>query len=111
MADAKEILISLAPDHLEEVIRRAVEFRTRVNKNLQKFFEFILERFIFINGFRTPLTAPDHLLCLEIKRLLKKNLASNHWPKQFLRCGWNPIRNCARLSRTFSATNRLIFLT
>lgn len=72
MAEITEIVLTLSPDHLQEVILRALEHRSQVSEKSRKFFERAIEALVSIKGFRTPLNAPASLTTQEIKRILKK---------------------------------------
>lgn len=84
MWNEQGIFFSLSPEHQDDVIRWSLENRSRVHKSLQKNFEKIIEHCISIKGFRTPFKASYNQLCLEIKKVLKKNPAFELLPKAIL---------------------------
>lgn len=72
MSEITEFVLTLSPDYLQQVILRALEYRSTVSEDFRKVIDGAIEAFITIKGFRTPLKAPPSLIAQEIKKALKK---------------------------------------
>jgi len=72
VTEIEEIVLTLSSEHLQQVVRRALDYRPHTSVQLRKFLKNVVEAFVNIKGFQTPFNAPLGLIANEITRILRK---------------------------------------